>query len=134
MEYTLGFAGVLHTNGATEGDVNPSNGMLISDQQGYMLIKAKGVSPKSTDGSFTFHLGGFEGMHSIVSGRTTDFFGESISVPSRGLVTLNFMANPAKLWHASPSVSQVNTLVGESAEAAVMALNFFGGVNYSGAE
>lgn len=125
IEFLLGVDSAANVSGAQSGALSPSFGMFWDWNSGYIMLKAEGSSPQSTSGAFTFHLGGFSGPNSVLTPRIFPFFGNSIKVNANESPELVFWANPARMWHNSPSVSQVNTLMQPGPEAQEMATNFF---------
>lgn len=129
VELLLGVDSLRNVSGAQSGDLSPAYGMFWDWNSGYIMIKAEGHSPQSPSGTFTFHLGGFAGPHSVLTPRTFAFAGNGISVNGSKNGELMFWANPARLWHSSPSVSQVNSLMQPGAEAQDMATDFFSNIS-----
>jgi hypothetical protein len=129
MEYTLGVDSARNVSGAQTGDLSPTKGMLWDWNTGYIMLKAEGQSPQSSSGSFTFHLGGFSGENNIVTPKSFTFGTEVIAVGDV-MPTVAFLANPARLWHSSPSVSERNTIHMPGPEATAMAKDFFGNVAF----
>lgn len=125
LEFLLGVDSLRNVSGAQSGALSPSFGMFWDWNTGYIMIKAEGSSPQSADGGFTFHLGGFSGPNSVLTPRIFPFFGNSIAVNAEESPELLLWANPARLWHSAPSVSQVSTIMKPGPEASNMATNFF---------
>jgi hypothetical protein len=134
MEYTMGVDSARNVSGAQTGALSVANGMSWSWNAGYIMLKAEGQSPNSDIGAFTFHLGGFSGQYNVVTPKATDFFGNTLAVDGVTEKTVNFMANPARLWHNAPSVDSVNTIHMPGAGAYEMAWAFYDNITFNGIE
>jgi len=134
IKYTLGVDSTKNVSGAQTGALSPSEGMFWDWNNGYIMLKAEGTSPQSEDGSFVFHLGGFSGENNLVTERESNFDSESIQISGNQDVSINFTANPAQLWHSSPSVSERSKTHMPGEVAKTMATDFFLNVSYSGKE
>lgn len=62
LEFTLGLDSITNSNASFVGDLDPIHGMYWTWQSGFIMIKIEGSSTesKSKNGSFTFHIGGFQ--------------------------------------------------------------------------
>lgn len=125
IEYVLGVDSLRNVSGAQAGALSTSNGMFWSWNSGYIMLKAEGTSPNSTSNAFSFHLGGFAGANSVVTKRSHNFVGNSLSVSGNGNCQIQLSAKPENLWLTSPSVSTVSTTHMPGAGAKAMALNFY---------
>lgn len=130
MEYTLGVDSARNVSGAQTGALSPANGMYWDWNSGYIMLKAEGSSPQSSTGAFTFHLGGFSGDNNVVTEKATDFFGDELTVSADNTPELVFWANPARLWHSSPSVSVTNTIHMPGEAATDMATDFYSNITF----
>ena len=126
LQYTLGVDSLHNVSGAQEGALSVTEGMFWNWNSGYIMLKAEGTSPNSSNGIFQFHLGGFSGAQNIVTVKSTTFNGETLTISYGNTPHVHVKANPAKLWHASPSVSSVNTIHMPGSGAKTMADNFYG--------
>jgi hypothetical protein len=134
MQYTLGVDSTRNVSGAQTGALAPANGMFWSWNTGYIMIKAEGMSPQSSTGAFSFHLGGFSGPNNIVTQKQTDFAGGTLTVGS-GTPVVKLRANTARLWHnTGTSVADVNTTHMPGQNAVSMASGFYEGVMFIGLE
>lgn len=130
MEYTMGVDSTRNVSGAQSGALSPTAGMFWDWNSGYIMLKAEGQSPQSSTGSFTFHLGGFSGPYNIITKKSTDFFGNKLAVSEGSNPELVFLANPARLWHSSPSVSDRNTIHMPGEAAYNMAIDFYSNISF----
>jgi hypothetical protein len=130
MEYTLGVDSLRNVSGAQTDDLSPAKGMFWDWNSGYIMLKAEGSSPQSSDGAFTFHLGGFSGANNIVTEKSITFGSATVNVDGKEVPTVALLANPARLWHTSPSVSVLNTIHMPGAEAKTMALDFYSNISF----
>jgi hypothetical protein len=130
MSYVLGVDSARNVAGAQEGALSVANNMFWSWSSGYIMLKAEGNSPQSGSGSFAFHLGGFEGATNVVTTKTALFGSENLEVNENGISAINLIANPARLWHSSPSV-EISPMIHAPGDGAVtMATDFYGGVSF----
>lgn len=131
MEYTIGVDSMKNVSGAQSGALSPSNGMFWSWNSGYIMIKAEGDSPNSDNGKFQFHLGGFSGEYNVVTTKTSDFAGETLTVSDENVPRIVLKSNVAQLWHMGTSVSEVSTIHMPGEMAYNMASQYFGGFQFS---
>lgn len=132
MEYTMGVDSIMNVNGVHTGDLSLSNGMYWNWNSGYIMLKAEGRSPNSPTGTFAFHLGGFSGSDNIITIKTADFGASMLKVSTEEQANIILRANPARLWHGSPSVSVRSTIHAPGPEAKKMADEFYGNVSFTG--
>lgn len=130
MEYTLGVDSARNVSGAQTGALSPSNGMYWSWNTGYIMLKAEGQSPQSSDGAFSFHLGGFSGANNVVTPKQTSFANQTLTVSADNTPEVVFVANPARLWHGAESVSVLSKIHSPGPEATNMAIDFYSNVYY----
>jgi hypothetical protein len=94
------------------------------------LVKAEGISSNSTSGSFAFHLGGFMGNNNIVTVKSVNFSGNSLTVSGGKTSEVHMIVNPAKLWHSSASLATSSSIMMPGATAKTMATDFYGGIAF----
>lgn len=131
MEYTMGVDSARNVSGANAGALSLSNGMFWDWNSGYIMLKAEGTSPNSSVNVFAFHLGGFSGPYNVVTVKTTDFGGKTLGIDNTKSPVATFLANPARLWHNSPSVSVRSAIHAPGAEAKTMANDFYGNISFT---
>ncbi len=130
MEYTMGVDSLRNVSGAQSGALAVANNMFWSWNSGYIMVKAEGTSPNSTSGSFAFHLGGFMGSNNVVTVKTVNFAGNSLTVASGHTSEVHFNVNPAKLWQTANSMATNNSIMMPGATAKTMATDFYGGIAF----
>ncbi len=130
MRYTLGVDSTRNVSGAQDGALAPSNGMFWSWNTGYIFLKAEGTSPQSSNNNFMIHLGGFSGANNIITNKSTNFGGASLTISESATPMVHLTANPGMLWHSAQSVSQTNMLHMPGAKAKQMATDFYGSVAF----
>lgn len=128
MKYVLGVDSARNVSGAQDGALSVANNMFWSWTTGYIMLKAEGTSPQSGTGNFSFHLGGFEGDFNVVTEKSAAFGATALIVDDQGTSEVHMVANPAKLWHGSPSVSEVSMTHMPGETAVTMTSNFYGNV------
>lgn len=134
MEYTLGVDSLHNVSGAQSGALSPTNDMFWDWNSGYIMMKAEGTSPQSNNGGFEFHFGGFSGANNIVTPKSTNFNGSTLTIAETTTPKVKFKANPARLWHTSSSVFIVSMAHMPSAITKTMATDFYSNISYSGME
>ncbi|MDC3220631.1 hypothetical protein OAT71_02335 [Flavobacteriales bacterium] len=132
MEVTFGVDSNRNVSGAQSGALDVINGMFWNWNSGYIMLKAEGSSPQSTDGSFAYHIGGFSGENNVVSAK--DFtFSSDLVISETEIHKINFRANPAKLFHTYGSVENGSFHM-PGPNAKMMADDFNGWTNISSIE
>jgi hypothetical protein len=129
MEYTLGVDSTRNVSGAQTGALDPQNGMFWSWNTGYIMFKFEGS--EATEGTFSYHLGGFSGANNIVTAKTTDFGGVHLMVEKDAVATVNMVANPARLWHTIDGIAERSTIHMPGANAKQAADDFIVSVNFA---
>jgi len=130
IEYVLGVDSTHNVSGAQSGDLSPSLGMFWNWNTGYIMLKAEGISPQSGDGSFAYHLGGFSGPNNIVTTKTHNFVGNSLSVTGNGHCQIHLTASPETLWSTIGSVSNLSAIHMPGASAKTVADDFYGSFEF----
>lgn len=130
MEYTMGVDSLRNVSGAQSGALAVANNMFWSWNSGYILVKAEGTSPNSTSGSFAFHLGGFMGNNNIVTLKSVNFSGNSLTVASGKTSEVHFNVNPSKLWLNASSMATSNSIMMPGVAGTIMATDFYGGIEF----
>lgn len=129
IAYTLGVDSLRNVSGAQTGALSTSNDMFWSWNTGYIMVKAEGTSPQSSNGSFAFHLGGFSGTYNVVTNKTFSFGSNSLTVSKDKTSKAFFTANPAKLFHADPLSSGTSVMM-PGAKAQQMTSNFYSSFSF----
>lgn len=130
MQYTMGVDSAANTLGASTGALSLVHGMFWDWNSGYIMLKAEGTSPNSPSGNFIFHLGGFTGADNIITVKSTNFDGAVLSIEKGKMPNVTLLANPARLWHSSPSVSVKSVIHAPGPEAVTMAKNFYDNISF----
>lgn len=75
ITFTVGVDSARNVSGAQTGALDPVNNMFWSWSTGYVMLKAEGTSPQSTQvgHAITFHAAGFHGMNSALRTVTVGF-------------------------------------------------------------
>ena len=125
MYLTMGVDSARNVSGAQEGALDPANGMFWSWNSGYIMIKAEGLSPQGTGGSFTYHLGGFSGSDKAVLDKQVNFpTAGPLTISPNGTPTIHMLANPARLFHTYGSVANGSVIMAPGVNAGIMAFDF----------
>jgi len=130
MKYVMGVDSLRNVSGSQTGALSTANVMFWDWNSGYIMLKAEGISQNSATKSFAFHLGGFSGVNNIVTQKSTNFLGKSLNISDSKMPILAILANPARLWHTSPSLSVTNAIQMPGAKAKVMAKDFYDGITF----
>ncbi len=125
MYITMGVDSARNVSGAQDGALDPANGMFWSWNSGYIMIKAEGLSPQGTGGSFTYHLGGYSGPDKTIMVKDINFPAAGpLTISPNGTPTVHMLANPARLFHSYGSVSNGSVIMAPGPDAAMMAFTF----------
>lgn len=130
VEYVLGVDSARNVSGAQTDALSPSMDMFWSWNTGYIMLKAEGISPDAAGGSFAYHLGGFSGSNSVVTTRTHNFVGNSLSVTGNGNCQIHLSASPENLWTTIGSVSNLSSIHMPGSSAHTVATDFFGTISF----
>lgn len=130
MKYTLGVDSVRNVNGSQTGALATINDMFWGWKSGYIMMKAEGESPQSSDKSFAFHLGGFEGANNVIMMKETNFNGATLTIAPSASPMIHISSRPSMLWHNGASVSLSNRIMMPNATAKSMADNYFGSFTF----
>lgn len=131
IQYTLGVDSIRNVSGAQDGALSASLGMFWSWNSGYIMLKAEGLSPDaSMGGSFAYHLGGFSGANNVVTTKSHNFVGNSLSVTGNGHCEIHLSAAPQTLWQTTGSVSTNAMIHMPGANAKTMADDFYGSFEF----
>lgn len=132
MEYTMGVDSARNVSGVQTGALSVFNGMYWDWNSGYIMLKAEGESPNSSTKAFVLHLGGFKGEENIVTTKTTDFGGTSLTIANDKQPVVKLLANPGRFWHSSPGVDSINTIHMPGPVAKTMAKDFYDNITFNG--
>ena len=134
MEYTMGVDSLMNVTGAHDGALSFTNGMFWDWNSGYIMLKAEGYSPNAPTGTFAMHLGGFSGENNVVTTKTADFGGTTLTVNNSKAGVVKLLANPARLWHSSPGLDSVYVIHSPGSQAKTMAKDFYNNIRFNGIE
>jgi hypothetical protein len=123
ISFTFGVDSTRNVSGAQTGALSAANAMFWSWTTGYIMIKVEGLSPQSSFGNFSFHLGGFSGPDKAVHTREQDF-AQSINITETSTQTAFIRANPSKLWDGGTPLSTTAVIHVPGQLAGEMSYNF----------
>lgn len=125
VKYTIGVDSTRNVSGAQTGALAASNGMFWSWSSGYIMIKAEGTSPQSSNGNFSFHLSGFKMANNIVTEKTIDLNGAILRISPSAAPQIHIYVNPARFRHTIGSLTNgATTIHMPGANAQTMANDF----------
>lgn len=130
ISYVMGVDSTRNVSGSQTGALSTTNGMFWSWNSGYIMVKAEGLSPQSSTGSFAYHLGGFAGANNIVTAKSASFGSELLNVTSSGNGMIHLGVDPSQLFENFGSVSNGNTVHMPGTNAKTIATGFYGGVTF----
>lgn len=128
ISFTFGVDSARNVSGAQIGALSAANAMFWSWTTGYIMIKAEGLSPQSSFGNFSFHLGGFSGPDKAVHTRDQNF-SQSIYISETSSHTAYVRVNPSKLWDGGTSVTTTAVIHVPGQLAGEMSYNFASWMN-----
>lgn len=130
VEITYGVDSTRNFSGAQTGALDPAKGMFWSWNSGYIMIKAEGTSPASTDGTFAFHLGGYKGENRVQTVKSYNFGATPLVVDGDRKAEIHMVANPARLWHGADKLSVRSKNHAQNAIAKSMSGNYYDAVRF----
>lgn len=128
VEMLFGVDSIKNVSGAQSGVLSPSEGMFWSWNSGYIMLKAEGTSPASSDGTFAFHLGGFSGPNAVPYKRQFAFNGDSFEISKDKSAQVHFKANVARMWHSTDGLATRSKQHMPGTVAATMSKDFYDGI------
>lgn len=128
--YTLGVDSARNVSGAQAGALATTHGMFWTWNSGYIMCKAEGTSPQAANGSFSYHLGGFQGVNNVVMVVEVDLTSTPLIVSPSGSSQIHLVANPAKMFHSYGSVSNGSVIHMPNAAATQLGTDFFHHVQF----
>lgn len=128
MSYVIGVDSTRNVSGAQSGALAPSYGMFWSWNSGYIMFKLEGISPQSSTGSYTYHVGGFSGTNNTVE-TINHVFTDAMTVSSTDR-KIHLSVNMAKPFQTLGSVSSNNMIHMPGATAKQMAIDFHSGFSF----
>lgn len=126
MEVMFGVDSTRNVSGAQTGALDPILGMFWSWNSGYIMLKAEGTSPASSDGTFAFHLGGYQGQYKVQKSYTYNL--GKLVVDGDREAEIHMIANPARLWHAADPLATKSKQHMPGQVASVMTSAFYDGI------
>ncbi len=130
VRFSVGVDSTRNVSGAQTGALSTTNGMFWSWNTGYIFVKAEGMSPQSSSGGFTYHLGGFREVNSAIVTKEIAFGSEMLSIKPNAKPQVHLYVNAARFWHGGLSVAQINFVHMPGANAITFAKNFAGGIMF----
>lgn len=130
ISFIIGVDSTRNVSGAQTGALDPAENMFWSWNSGYIFIKAEGNSPASTDGSFTYHIGGFSGPNSAIREVSLDFDENTLRIAPNTEPSVHLMANVARFWHGGISLGEMSNVHMPGSNASILATNFSGGFRF----
>lgn len=124
--FTIGVDSVRSTNGPEIGVLSPDNGMYWDTSNGYIFIKVEGRSPQAPDGTFAYHLGGYQTPFNALN--TKNFaFNTALSVRQQATPSIRIYVNAARFWHGGLLLANKPSILQPSSDAVSVAANFTAG-------
>jgi len=130
ISYMIGVDSLRNVSGAQEGALDPAENMFWSWNTGYIFIKAEGESNMTSNGSFTYHLGGFSGPFKANQEKYHDFQGATLEISPADNPAVHVTVNAARFWHGGLSTEQVPMMHMPGEMAQTLATNFGGGFQF----
>ncbi len=126
MSYMIGVDSLRNVSGAQSGALDPVNDMFWSWNSGYIFSKFEGTSPESSDGTFTYHVGGFKSPNAanVVNMQLTT--PEMIKINPDATPEVHFMMNLNAAFDGTPAlkVAEMNRVTMPGMMAKEIAMNF----------
>ncbi|MBT8327791.1 MAG: hypothetical protein KJP21_08705 [Bacteroidia bacterium] len=127
LRFTHGVDSLRNFSGAQVGALSVLNGMFWSWNSGYIMIKLEGNSPQADDGTFRFHLGGYEEPNNVVTDKEFDFGSSNLIVSPTETHNVKVVVNPARAWHNAGTLTDMRDKIHMPGDTAtMMAKDIFG--------
>lgn len=130
ITFMIGVDSLRNVSGVQEGALSPSENMFWGWTTGYIFTKAEGTSPASPNGTFVYHIGGFEDPNNAIQTKTLDFAGAHIDVAANVKPSIHLKVNAARFWHGGVSLSNVFMIHMPGANARLLSENFIGAFSF----
>ena len=133
ITFTIGVDSTRNVSGAQTGALSVANSMFWSWNSGYIFAKFEGDCPQSSNGTFTYHLGGFTGSDSALNTGTFAFDPALLSVSPSSTPQIHMSVNLAMLFDNTDtplSVASTSNVQMPGATAHNIASNFFSGIEF----
>ncbi|MFY7707824.1 MAG: MbnP family protein [Flavobacteriales bacterium] len=133
LTFTVGVDSTRNVSGAQDGALSVSNNMFWSWNSGYIFVKLEGSSPASSTGSFTYHLGGFQGANKALNTGNFNFGPAMLMIRENAAPVVHMMIDVAQTFDnsATPlSVAATSNVHMPGANAKLVAGNFFSGIEF----
>lgn len=127
ISFLIGVDSALNTQGAQDGDLSPTKGMLWDWNTGYIMAKMEGqanTSPR-TARAFTYHISGFSGEYNALTTRTLAFPTAAI-VSGNNIPNVHIFSNVQE-WFRNPqtfSIANYNMVMNVSDKSKMIADNY----------
>ena len=125
LSFTIGVDSITNTNGANNGDLDPSKGMYWAWNSGYIMAKLEGHSKvcKTLHHVFEFHVGGY--MPPYNAARTVNIkLPVHVNSGNGKNVVIRITADAAAWFHGNIDLAKTNNIVIPGKEACKMADNY----------
>lgn len=126
ISYLLGVDSLHNVSGAQAGALSTVNGMFWSWNSGYIQMKAEGMSPNSSSGSFAYHIGGFYGEYSPLNLHEETLINTPIVVSSTSKNKLTIRCLPHQIWPDGLQLQHVSIVHSPNKHSKSIASSFFG--------
>jgi hypothetical protein len=102
ISFTIGVDSARNVSGAQTDALDPANGMFWTWNTGYIMAKLEGTSPKSPQGKFAFHIGGFSGANNVIKTVTLLYpYAQNVDMKP-GKESKMFITCDANKWFFNP--------------------------------
>lgn len=131
VSYLLGVDSLHNVSGAQEGALSTVNGMFWSWNSGYIQMKAEGISPNASSGSFAYHIGGFSGAFSPLNLHENEFITKQLTISTSSTNTITLSCYPEKIWSDTLQLANTSVVHNPNKISKSIALGFFGSFKVS---
>lgn len=133
VSYTIGVDSIRNVSGAQTGALDPANGMFWSWNTGYIFMKFEGTSPQSSNGGFSYHVGGFTGVNNTIRENSHAFGATNLQVKASATSKIHMMVDVQKVFdgeHETIKVATFNMIHMPGANAVKIAENFHHAIEF----
>lgn len=133
VSYMIGVDSTRNVSGAQTGALDPANGMFWSWNSGYIFMKFEGTSPQSSNGNFSYHVGGFSGTNNAIQENSHAFGATNLQVKGSATSKIHMLVDMQKLFdgeHETIKVATFNMIHMPGANALKVAENFHHAIEF----
>lgn len=124
--FSVGVDSARSANGPQNGVLSIDSGMFWDSSKGYIFIKVEGRSPQAPNGTFAYHLGGYQAPYNALNIKSFAF-NTALRVRQQARPSIRIYVNAARFWHGGLLLANKPSILEPGNDAASVAANFTSG-------